>query len=196
MVCYYHYSKPPGPPPWSRRTSNWFPYDLETTSIANTLNDLQIKHKYKVLQYKQIGNEYKNFEKYSLIAKQKWINRNTTWATQNDKGYTNPNTKSLKRINGIRVEINPVDGTIIRSVGGTILPLTCIQAINNVYSNLPSNNNNNNNNNNNLPPLPPPSNNGNNIPSVPVIPSKPPKVIPDEGFLACSIIESICKLEF
>ena len=60
-------------------------------------------HKYlmmekgNILQYKNNSSCLTKKQIYSLIAQGKWKNRNTTWAIQSERGYTNPNTKMLKQ---------------------------------------------------------------------------------------------------
>lgn len=75
-----------------------------------------------ILQYKKNSSNLTRNQIYSKIARGYWINRNTTWATQQNDGYSNPNTKYLKRIGAINIAINPETGQII---GPTTLPVTC-----------------------------------------------------------------------
>lgn len=72
-----------------------------------------------ILQYKKNSSSLTKKQIYSLIAQGKWTNRNTTWATQNERGYTNPNTKMLKRNNTTNIIIS---GPVIVE---TTLPITC-----------------------------------------------------------------------
>lgn len=51
-----------------------------------------------ILQYKNNSSNITKKQKYSQIAKGNWINRTKSWATQSTT-YSNPNTKSLLRVN-------------------------------------------------------------------------------------------------
>lgn len=62
----------------------------------NRLKQIQIKG--NILQYKNNSTKMTKNQKYSQIAKGKWINRTKTWATQSYT-YSNPNTTSLQRVN-------------------------------------------------------------------------------------------------
>jgi len=77
-----------------------------------------------VLQYKKNSSNLTQNQRYSQIAKGKWTNRTTTWATQSDK-YTDPNTLNLKPQGTTPLEMcisntllcnttmNPITGEII-----------------------------------------------------------------------------------
>lgn len=147
--------------------------------------DLQMINKGNVLQYKKNSANLTKSQKYSLMAKGKWINRNTTWATQSARGYTNPNSQSLKRVNSINIT---TDGS------ESVLPVTCPYP--NIIINpvLPSNGSGTNSNPQTLPPPPPnPSNNPNEvIPLVNVPEVDDPIIIQDFGTLICSTQENIC----
>jgi hypothetical protein len=182
----------PNPPrTWNRvqlpcGNLNLSPVDYEKYLMANKGNILQYKNNSASLTKKQI---------YSLMAKKKWTNRNTTWATQNDRGYTNPNTKMLKRNNATNIAIDPITGTVI---GETSQPITCPST--NPFSNngtLPQNIGPTNPNDNPDPELPPneeeTGNNGSALPSTPNNDNPPePIVIPDDGTLACNTIQNPC----
>jgi len=152
---------------------------------------LAMLNKGNVLQYKANSSNLTKQQKYSLIAKGQWVNRNTTWAIQSTRGYTNPNTTSLKRDgNFINIAIDPTSGEIL---GPTLLPVTCPQF------NLPDNpglpiNSGGGINNPVVPPPPPdiPTNNDTVIPPVTPVTPPTPIVIQDGGTLICSIQENIC----
>lgn len=72
-------------------------------------------NKGNVLQYKKNSSNLTKQQRYSQIAKGKWTNRTTTWATQSDK-YSNPNTKSLKRVGTENITLDGIP---------TNLPITC-----------------------------------------------------------------------
>jgi hypothetical protein len=64
----------------------------------NVAYEKQMLMKGNILQYKKNSSNLTNNQRYSKIAKGKWVNRTTTWASQSDS-LTNPNTTSLKRVN-------------------------------------------------------------------------------------------------
>jgi hypothetical protein len=149
-------------------------------------------NKGNVLQYKANSSNITKAQRYSKIAKGQWINRNTTWATQSTRGYTNPNTTSLKRNgNVINVAISPVTG---QATGVTDAPPTCpiLDRIINEY--IPINGGGGGVNNPVIPPPPPPVNPvmDAGIPVVPPLPLIPPIVIQDGGSLNCAVQENIC----
>jgi len=79
-------------------------------------NILAMLNKGNVLQYKKNSSNLTKNQRFAQIARGKWTNRTTTWATQTDK-YTQPNIKLFKRVN---VPNNVyLDGTI------TNKPITC-----------------------------------------------------------------------
>lgn len=113
MTCYL----PQPPRVWSRVQNSCY---LEQSYDYNTK---QMLVKGNVLQYKANSSNLTKSQKYSKIATGQWINRNTTWATQNINGYTNPNTTFLKRSGNVfNIAINPITGQII---GPTLEPVTC-----------------------------------------------------------------------
>ena len=137
------------------------------------------------LQYKKNNSSLTKRQKYSQIAKGMWTNRNTTYASQSDK-YTDPNTKSMKRVNY----------STITSTGIPInSPVTCIPPITIPnYSLLPINTGpgpgptppp--------LPPIPPQTN-----PNPILIPNNQPQsiispiVIEDGGNLICTTTANRC----
>jgi len=116
MSCYNNYLPQPSRD-WSR---------VQNTCVQLSISEadqIAMLNKGNVLQYKANSSNLTKAQKYSKIAKGQWINRNTTWATQSARGYTNPNTTSLKRTgNVVNVALNPISGAII---GPTLEPLTC-----------------------------------------------------------------------
>ena len=166
------------------------PYSTQLVPASSLDYHLAMLNKGNVLQYKANSSNLTKKQKYSLIAQGKWVNRNTTWATQNTRGYTNPNTTDLKRINAFNIAINPVSNTII---GTTTEPITCITPIKPVYPNLPPQPGGSSLNPEIIPPPPTiPTNNDTVIPVVPIVPPTQPIVIPDGGNLICSIQENPC----
>jgi hypothetical protein len=147
-------------------------------------------NKGNILQYKANSSNLTQAQKYSKIAKGQWINRNTTWATQSTRGYTNPNNTYLKRSgNKINIAIDPVTGTII---GPTLAPPTCPNPIIQVNDVLPSNDNEGTNLEPEIPPPVEPSPGSNIFPDIIPEPLPEPVVIQDGGNLICSIQENIC----
>jgi hypothetical protein len=98
----------------------------------------QMLAKGNVLQYKANSSNLTKNQRYSQIAKGKWTNRTTTWATQSDK-YSNPNTNHLKRVGvtsnitlggvstnqpitcPLNSNVNDFDSTIVIANGGRLL---------------------------------------------------------------------------
>ena len=118
MSCFNNYVPQPSRD-WSRVQNACIELSLSETNRIAMLN------KGNVLQYKANSSNLTKAQKYSKIAKGQWINRNTTWATQSASGYTNPNTKSIKRTgNVVNIAISASTGAII---GPTSEPLTCPQ---------------------------------------------------------------------
>ena len=166
------------------------PYSNKFVNRTNIAHEMAMLQKGNILQYKANSSQLTQQQRYSKIARGQWTNRNTTWATQSMRGYTNPNSTSLKRSgNTFHLAINPNTGTII---GPTTLPLTCPEP-----TNIPINNT--------LPPtqttthiiLPPPppvihEDTDDFIPLVEVEDIPPPIVIQDGGTLLCNIQENAC----
>jgi hypothetical protein len=164
------------------------PYSNELVPASSIGYHLDMINKGNVLQYKSNSANFTKKQKYSKIAKGQWVNRNTTWATQNTRGYTNPNTTFLKRVNSINIALDPVSNAII---GPTTNPVTKIQPINPLNIALPPQQNPNSVNSNTLPPQP--TNSSTNITLIPVVPNPVPEapiVIQDGGSLICSIQEN------
>jgi len=57
-----------------------------------------VLQKGNVLQYRKNSSNLTKNQRYAQIAKGKWTNRTTTWASQSQT-VTIPNTKSLRRVN-------------------------------------------------------------------------------------------------
>jgi hypothetical protein len=202
MSCYNNKCYLPDPPrAWSRVQNSCslvtdiidtfvVPYTNEVVSASVFAQKMAMLEKGNILQYKANSSNLTKAQRYSKIAKGQWVNRNTTWATQSTRGYTNPNSTSLMRSgNVVNIAIDPITGAVI---GPTTDPVTCPQTfVLPNYDSLPINNGGTNN--IVIPPPPPPSNPNNDtfIPPVSVaIPQ--PIVIQDGGTLICSIKENIC----
>jgi hypothetical protein len=159
------------------------PYSGKLVPSSSFQLEMDMLSKGNVLQYKKNSSNITQKQRYAQIAKGQWVNRNTTWATQSSRGYTNPNTQSLKRVGAINITLSGVP---------TTLPVTCptiTPVINNV---LPSNSGGSVNPPVPPPPPPPPVDSGTSIPLVadPVVPD--PVVIQDEGVLICNVQQNIC----
>jgi len=166
-------------------SSLFIPLLNKNVSIQTAYYYAKLVNKGNILQYKKNSSNLTKNQKYSLIAKGAWTNRNTTWATQSDK-YSNPNTLNLKRINGENIFL---DGT------PTNLPIPCPSNTpipiddgnlpdNIIYDNI-------------IPPIiiPPiiPSEDSSNV--IPIVPEPiiaVPTVISDFGNLLCNVTENIC----
>ena len=167
------------------------PYTGQLVPAVVLAERISMLNKGNVLQYKANSSNLTKVQKYSKIAKGQWVNRNTTWATQSTRGYTNPNTTSLKRSGDVvNVAIDPITGTII---GPTAASPTCLKPVTPTDEGLPSNVGESGV--DEPPPIPPP------VPPTPgsdtfpaIIPDTPvePIVIQDGGSLICSVQEDPC----
>lgn len=166
------------------------PYSKQFVSPSVLKEKLDMLNKGNILQYKANSSNLTKNMKYSKIAQGQWTNRNTTWATQSTRGYTNPNTTSLKRVGKVNIAFDPVTRL---PLGPTLLPVTCLQLNKNNYPALPSTGGGGTI--IVIPPTPTPPinpNNDNFIPEVPPDVTPDPIVIQDEGVLICSIQEDVC----
>ena len=141
-----------------------------------------------ILQYKNNSSCFTKKQIYSLMAQKKWTNRNTTWATQNDKGYTNPNVKMLKRNDAINITTSGIE---------TLLPITCPSNPSVQTNALPLVEPSQGSDDGPSPELPPvepeTGNSGTVLPSTPnEDPIVEPIVIRDLGTLSCNIVENPC----
>lgn len=87
----------------------YVPYSDAPTIIA-------MLNKGNILQYKNNSSNLTKNQRYAKIAKGKWTNRTSTWATQSDK-YTQPNIRLFKRANVIN--------NIYLNGTPTLNPITC-----------------------------------------------------------------------
>ena len=156
------------------------------TNIVIPFQELGAKiamiNKGNVLQYKKNSSNLTKNQRYSLIAKGKWTNRTTTWASQSTRGYTNPNTQSLLRVGSTNVTLTGNE---------TGLPVTCPAQLTPINYMVPANKSGIT---NPIvpPPIPPdPAGSGTNIPLVPV-PFIEPIVIQDFGNLVCGSRQNLC----
>jgi len=160
------------------------PYSKKVIPYSELQSTLAMISKGNVLQYKKNSSNLTQWQKYSKIAKGQWVNRTKTWATQSDRGYTNPNNLNLIRVGGVNVTLN---GT------ATTLPVTCPKPGTIVYPVLPANSGGGGGEPNPVLPPPPiaPVDGGNVIPITPV-PVPEPVVIQDFGNLVCGTYENVC----
>jgi hypothetical protein len=204
MACYNNCYLPQPPRDWSRvqnncsisidvtNTTNGFirmPLTGELVPPALLAEKMAMLNKGNVLQYKANSSNLTSAQRYSKIAKGQWTNRNTTWATQSTRGYTNPNNSSLKRAgNVVNVSIDPITGAII---GETNRPVTCPKPLVIINQLLPANSQSSE----SEPSVPPPVEPTPASETFPPIESDTPVepiVIQDDGNLICSIQEDVC----
>jgi len=153
---------------------------------ANTLYlEYAMLNKGNVLQYKKNSSNLTKQQRYAQIAKGQWTNRNTTWATQSTRGYTNPNNQSLQRVNSVNITL---DGQ------PTLAPVTCPKPVTPVNQPLPPVNSGGSANPEVIPPPPPPptGNSGTVLPDTVPEPLPAPIVIQDQGNLVCGTQENVC----
>ena len=205
MACYNNYLPQP-PRVWSRVQNRCsleeglandsslvqVPYSKLEVPGSTIGYYLAMLNKGNVLQYKANSSSLTKAQRYAKIAKGQWVNRNTTWATQSARGYTNPNTTSLKRGgNVINIGIDPVSGL---PTGFTDAPVTCPVFVRPENPVLPINGGGGGTNNPVIPPPPPPNPSppDNIIPVVTPVSPPPPIVIQDGGTLNCAEQENVC----
>lgn len=153
---------------------------------------LAMLNKGNILQYKNNSSSLTKKERYSKIAKGQWVNRNTTWATQNTKGYTNPNTTMLARSgNVVNIAISQTTGTII---GETTAPVTCGSIMNKYNFMLPPSGSSQSAgvDNPTILPEPIPASAEITVPYITPGPPPQPIVVQDSGVLLCNEREFIC----
>lgn len=192
MSCFASNCYLPQPPrAWSRVQNACTYLNDDVANTGAILEKTAMLNKGNVLQYKANSSNLTKSQKYSKIAQGQWINRNITWATQSTRGYTNPNTTSLKRTsNAINIAIDPANGTII---GPSFNSVTCPQPVNPIYDELPTNIPDTSG--DPEPPIPPPIDPTPASDTFPNIePEQPiePIIIQDGGSLICSIQENVC----
>lgn len=167
------------------------PYTGQLVTTVVLGERIAMLNKGNVLQYKANSSNLTKAQRYSKIAKGQWVNRNTTWATQSTRGYTNPNTTSLKRSgNVVNIAIDPITGAII---GPTFASPTCPQPITTINEVLPSNGGGGSDViEPQIPPPIPPTPGSDIFPSIISDIPVEPIVIQDGGNLICSVQENIC----
>jgi hypothetical protein len=161
------------------------PYTGKLVPASTLYLEYAMLNKGNVLQYKKNSSNLTKQQRYAQIAKGKWVNRNTTWATQSTRGYTNPNNQSLQRVNNINITL---DGQ------PTVAPVTCPKPVTIINSPLPPASSGGSANPETLPPPPPPptASSGTELPPTIVEPPVEPIVIQDLGNLVCGTEENVC----
>jgi hypothetical protein len=161
------------------------PYSGKLVPASTLYLEYAMLNKGNVLQYKKNSSSLTKQQRYAQIAKGMWTNRNTTWATQSTRGYTNPNNQSLQRVNNINITLAGVP---------TTAPVTCPKPVTPVNDILPPASSGGSANPETLPPPPPPptGNSGTALPYTVPEPVPQPIVIQDLGNLVCGTEENIC----
>ena len=160
------------------------PYSGRLVPASTLYLEYAMLNKGNVLQYKKNSSNLTKQQRYAQIAKGKWVNRNTTWATQSTRGYTNPNNQSLQRVGNINITL---DGQ------PTLAPVTCPKPFTPVNELLPGTSSSGSNPEVIPPPPPPPTTNtGTELPPTIIEPPVAPIVIPDLGNLVCGTQENVC----
>jgi hypothetical protein len=158
------------------------PYTNKLVPASNLGYEIAMINKGNVLQYKINSSNLTKNQRYSKIAKGQWTNRTKTWATQNDKGYTNPNIHSLLRVGGENVTLAGVP---------TNLPVTCFPNLIPIYNILPSQISGSSQDQTIPPPVPPTPGSEVIVPLV-IEAIVEPIVIQDFGNLVCGTKENVC----
>lgn len=169
------------------------PHTGEIVPLSLFGEKMSMLNKGNILQYKSNSVELTRTQKYSKIAQGNWSNKKSFWASQNERGYTNPNATGLKRTgNVVHIAIDPITGV---NLGLTTAPITCPKLETKTYESLPFNTGigSINEPEQEIPPPREPSTSGNVFPPI-TAPAQPiePIVIQDGGSLICSIQENIC----
>jgi hypothetical protein len=160
------------------------PYSGKIVPASTLYLEYAMLNKGNVLQYKKNSSNLTKQQRYAQIAKGCWTNRNTTWATQSTRGYTNPNNQSLQRVNNINITLAGVP---------TTAPVTCPTPVTPVNDTLPPASSGGSENPETLPPPPPPPIGGSGyLPFVEPGPPLEPIVIQDLGNLVCGTQENVC----
>jgi len=156
------------------------PYSTRTILKSLYYYQLYCLKKANVLQYKANSSNLTKQQRYAQI-----VNGNgaTTWASQSVTS-SQPNTKSLKRVNYFNITTDGVP---------TVDPLTCTLPPTPTNKALPQRTTSSQSNPPLVPPIPPEKGKGPVMPPqvAPAVPAAP-IVIPDGGSLVCNVVENIC----
>lgn len=115
MSCLKPGYNPPNTRAWNR-VQHPCTFESDVVVSVDASNAAAMSYKGNILQYKGNSSNLTKNQRYAQIAKGKWTNRTTTWATQSDK-YTQCNTKGYKRAN--------VPNNIYLNGTTTTNPITC-----------------------------------------------------------------------
>jgi len=161
------------------------PYSRKQVPASTLYLEYAMLNKGNVLQYKKNSSSLTKQQRYAQIAKGLWTNRNTTWATQSTRGYTNPNNQSLQRVNNINITLAGLP---------TTAPVTCPKPIVPVNQPLPPPSSGGSSNPETIPPPPPPptASSYTELPPTIIEPPVEPIVIQDLGNLVCGTQENVC----
>jgi hypothetical protein len=177
----------PNPPrAWSRVQHSCSSFDnFQQSNQSESYLRSAMLNKGNILQYKKNSSNLTTQQRYAQIAKGQWTNRNTTWATQSTRGYTNPNNLSLQRVNTTNITLGGIP---------TTLPVTCPNPLNIINSPLPRGGTSGPANPEVIPPPPPPPTASSGTMLPPTIAELPiaPVVIRDLGTLVCGTQENVC----
>jgi hypothetical protein len=97
------------------------PLTGKVVSAGNLAHEIAMLNKGNVLQYKKNSSNLTKKQQYALIAQRKWVNLKT-WGTQSSRGYTNPNTKHLQRVNSVSlaIDVGASEPIIIQDLGNLV----------------------------------------------------------------------------
>ena len=97
------------------------PLTGKVVPAGNLANEIAMLNKGNVLQYKKNSSNLTKKQQYALIAQGKWVNRKT-WGTQSARGYTNPNTMHLQRVNSVSlaIDVGAAEPIIIQDLGNLV----------------------------------------------------------------------------
>lgn len=116
-LCNYTYNPTP-PRVWSRVQSTCTFEPVNPSNGVEQQRQEQLRLKRNVLQHRHNSTPMTANQRFAKAGRGEWTVRSSTWATQNDRGYTNPNNKQLLRIN---TNANLIADTM----QPTTLPVTC-----------------------------------------------------------------------
>jgi len=172
--------------PFAATKQKYVPFVNRIVNPDDYLYQQAVLQKGNILQYRNNSSNLTKNQRYAQIAKGKWTNRTTTWASQSET-VSIPNTKSLRRVN--YTSFNITNGQT-NSTEAVTCPTT---PSNPVFSTLPERSTEIP---IDVPILPPPIENPVfSSPIIPVITEPAPVksvVIEDGGSLVCNISENPC----
>jgi len=96
-------------------TKSWYRVQRPCTFETSPTTNKSLLQKGNVLQYKKNSSCLTKNQRYSQIAKGFGSNRTKVWATQSEV-YTNPNTRSLQRVNFVTVPTTNVEPFFCKNV--------------------------------------------------------------------------------